>query len=421
MNAAVALASDVGVRKACWAFDVPRSTVYRRLKPPVPAARMGGARALTEAERLAVYEALCAERFVDASPAEVHATLLDEGHHLASVSTMYRILRSKRSVRERRPVRRHASYARPELVARGPNEVWTWDITKVRGPERRDWYHLYVIIDLFSRYVVGWFLASQETGALAERFIAETMKKHGVKAGELTLHSDRGASMRSKTVAEMLADIGVVRSHSRPRTSNDNAFSEAQFKTMKYCPFFPGSFTSVAEGRAFFDLFFHWYNEEHHHSGLAMLTPAVVFGGRVDEVVAVRQAAMDVAYGAHPERFVQGRPVVHRPSAEVWINRPNQQLPVVQANPSGAAEPPPEASVRPSPAQSADREVATEATERPEPPGATRSVASMARMARTATLPESPPAVPVRGVGRSEAGEQRRILGEATGQAMGQE
>jgi len=337
VRAAVELAADVGVAKACAAFEVSRATVYRRRSPRPRPCRTGGARALTEAERTRVHELLCSERFVDASPAEVHATLLDEGVNVASVSTMYRVLRAQRSVRERRAVRRHPSYAKPELVARAPNQVWTWDITKVRGPGRRDWYHLYVIIDLYSRYVVGWFVAAHETGALAERFIAETMVKHGVRAGELTLHSDRGASMRSKTVAEMLTDMGVVRSHSRPRTSNDNPFSESQFKTMKYCPFFPGSFASVAEAREFFALFFGWYNGEHHHSGIAMLTPAVVFGGTVDEVVAARQATMDAAYARHPERFVRGRPTVARPDAEVWINRPDQNLPVTSAE-SPAAE-----------------------------------------------------------------------------------
>lgn len=340
MIAAVALASEVGVAKASGAFDVSRTTVYRRRSPRLQAVRTGSPRALSEAERTKVHELLCAERFVDASPGEVHATLLDEGVNVASVSTMYRILRSKRAVRERRAVRRHPSYPRPELVARAPNQVWTWDITKIRGPERRDWYHLYVILDLYSRYVVGWFLAAHESGALAERFIAEAMVRHDVGPGELTLHSDRGTSMRSKTVAEMLADMEVVRSHSRPRTSNDNAFSEAQFKTMKYCPFFPGSFASVAEGREFFELFFGWYNDEHHHSGIAMLTPAVVFGGTVDKVVATRQVAMDAAYARHPERFVHGRPLVARPRPEVWINRPDQQLTITPSSPAAAAESP---------------------------------------------------------------------------------
>jgi putative transposase len=333
LSAALALSSAVGVRSACAAFDVSPATVYRRLSPRPPGVRTGGRRALSSVEREDVHAVLCAARFVDASPAEVHATLLDEGQHLASVSTMYRILRSKRQIRERRAVRRHPSYPRPELVARKPNQVWTWDITKVRGPQRRDWYHLYVIIDLYSRYVVGWLLAAHESGSLAERFIGETMAKHNIKPGELTLHSDRGTSMRSKTVVEMLADLGVVRSHSRPRTSNDNAFSESQFKTMKYSPFFPGSFASVEDGRGFFRLFFGWYNDEHHHSGIAMLTPAVVFGGTVEEVIAARQNTMDEAFERHPERFVGGRPVVAHPGEEVWINRPEQQLLVTEGQP----------------------------------------------------------------------------------------
>jgi putative transposase len=337
VTAAVSLAADVGVSKACAAFDVSRATVYRRLSPRPRTVRTGGARALDAAERDEVYRLLCSERFADASPAEVHATLLDEGVNVASVSTMYRILRSKRSVRERRTIRRNPSYPRPELVARGPNEVWTWDITKVRGPERRDWYHLYVIIDLFSRYVVGWFLATHESGSLAERFIAETMAEQGVQPNSLTLHSDRGAAMRSRTVAEMLADLGVVKSHSRPRTSNDNPFSEAQFKTMKYSPYFPGSFASIEEGREYFGLFFGWYNDEHHHSGIAMLTPADVYTGNVEAIVTSRQSVMDASYEKHPERFVHGRPLVARPASEVWINRPDHELEVGPAEPPKAA------------------------------------------------------------------------------------
>jgi hypothetical protein len=245
-----------------------------------------------------------------------------------------------------------------------------------------------------------------------------------VASGTLTLHSDRGTSMRSRTVAEMLDDLGVTKSHSRPRTSNDNPFSESQFKTMKYCPFFPGSFVSIAEGRAFFELFFGWYNTEHHHSGIAMLTPAVVHSGRADEVLEVRQAALDVAYAAHPERFVSGAPRAQRPPAEVWINRPAGQ--VVEPS-SGVAEPPPEASVRPSPTRSVDREGQAQATERPEPPGPTRSGARQGKAAEPlaprgashehgedgedATLPQPAPAVPVRGDGRSEAGEQADRVG----------
>jgi transposase InsO family protein len=248
---------------------------------------------------------------------------------------MYRILRQQRAVRERRAVRRHPTYTKPELVATAPNCLWSWDITKIRGPERRVWFHLYVILDVYSRYIVGWMLAATETATLAERFIAETLDKEGIAPGRgLTLHSDRGTSMRSKTVAELLDDLGVTKSHSRPRTSNDNPFSEAQFKTMKYCPFFPGNFASIAEGRDFFRLFFAWYNEEHHHSGIAMLTPSDVHAGRVEEVVAARQKALDAAWGAHPERFVGGPPIAGRPPAEVWINRPTHPIALPGSDPT---------------------------------------------------------------------------------------
>lgn len=403
MTAAMEIAPEVGVQDACAIFGVPRATVYRRRKLRVLQSRRRPARALSEEERAEVLRVLCSERFVDASPAEVHAALLEEGKYLASPSTMYRVLRSQRAVRERRAVRRHPSYTRPELVATAPNQVWTWDITKVRGPDRRVWFHLYVILDIYSRYVVGWMLAATESASLAERFIAETLEKEGVTRGTLTLHSDRGTSMRSRTVAEMLDDLGVTKSHSRPRTSNDNPFSESQFKTMKYCPFFPGSFASIEEGREFFGPFFGWYNTEHHHSGIAMLTPATVHGGRVDEVLEVRQAALDAGHAAHPERFVNGPPRAKRPPAEVWINRPAGQ---VVEPPSGVAEPPPEASVRPSPTRSVDREGAAKATERPEPPGPTRSAQrEHGEDGEDATLPKPVPAVPVRGDGRSEAGE----------------
>jgi putative transposase len=322
MKAAEAIAPEVGTKAACAALGASRATVYRRRKLKFPAVPKTSWRSLSADERAAVLRVLYDPKYVDASPAEVYATLLEEGVHLASVSTMYRILRSERAVRERRAVRRHAVYPKPELVATGPRQLWSWDITKVRGPERRVWFQLYVMLDVFSRKVVGWMLAAHESGALAERFIAETLDKEGILPGQLTIHSDRGTSMRSKTVAEFLADIGVTRSHSRPRTSNDNPFSEAQFKTTKYSPYFPGSFASIEEGREYFRLFFAWYNEEHHHSGIAMMTPSVVHAGRVDEIVAIRQQALDAAWQAHPERFIGGRPTASRPPAEVWINRP---------------------------------------------------------------------------------------------------
>ena len=353
MTAALSIAPMVGVLDACAAFGVPRATVYRRRQPRVAPTPRRVPRALSQAERAELLRVLYSKRFVDASPAEVHAALLDEKVYLASPSTMYRVLRAQRAVRERRAVARHPSYARPELVATAPNQVWTWDITKVRGPDRRVWFHLYVILDLYSRYVVGWFLSSTESASQAERFIAETIEKEAVPSDTLTLHSDRGTSMRSRTVAEMLDDLGVKKSHSRPRTSNDNPFSESQFKTMKYCPFFPGRFASVAEGRTFFTMFFGWYNTEHHHCGIAMLTPDTVHRGRVDEVVAVRQAALDAAHTAHPDRFVRGAPRAARPASEVWINRPSQAvLPTGEddssSSPQKAKNPPAES--RPSPA-----------------------------------------------------------------------
>jgi putative transposase len=336
MTAALSITPDVGVEAACAAFDVPRATVYRRRQLRVVRVRRPSWRALSMEERLEVLRVLYDPRFVDASLAEVHATLLDEGLHLASVSTMYRILRAQHAPHPAGAARgpRAAAGEPPplvpeaELVATGPHQVWSWDITKVRGPDRRVWFHLYVILDIFSRKVVGWMLAGHESGSLAEQFIADTLEKEGIAAGVLTLHSDRGTSMRSKTVAELLADIGVTKSHSRPRTSNDNPFSESQFKTMKYCPFFPGSFASIVEGREFFRLFFAWYNEEHHHSGIAMLTPSTVHSGLVNEVLTVRQAALDASWEAHPERFVHGPPRAAAPPTEVWINRPVHELAV---------------------------------------------------------------------------------------------
>jgi putative transposase len=329
MTMALEIAEDVGLKAACDALGVSRATVYRRRRPKPVAVRRPRARALLPEERENLLQVLFATRFVDASPAEVYATLLGEGAFLASISTMYRLLRAHNAVRERRNVTRRPSYERPELVATGPNQVWSWDITKVRGPERRTWYHLYVILDVYSRKVVGWMLAGHESGSLAERFIGDTFAKEKVNPDKLTLHSDRGTSMRSKTVAELLADIGVTKSHSRPRTSNDNPYSESQFKTMKYSPYFPGSFASIPEGRSFFDLFFSWYNEEHHHSGIAMLTPAVVHDGRAAEVQRVHQAALDKAWKANPERFVHGRPLVATLPAEVWINRPLKEVSLV--------------------------------------------------------------------------------------------
>ncbi len=354
MSIALAIMPDVGAVSACDALGVSRATLYRRLRPKTTAARAPSPRALTTVERAELHDVLCQERFMDASPAQVHATLLDEGVHLASVSTMYRVLRALRSVRERRAFRRHPNYERPELVATGPNQVWSWDITKVRGPNRRDWFHLYVIIDIFSRKVVGGTLAKTESGSLAVQLIADAAHREGIQPDILTLHADRGAAMRSKTVAELLDDLGVVRTHSRPRVSNDNAFSEAQFKTVKYSPYYPGSFSSVHDGRSYFELFFNWYNDEHHHSGLAMMTPSTVHNGLIDAVLAARQRALDEAYAANPVRFVNGPPRAKRPPTEAWINRPMSHM-VLQSGEDGSPSSPLKAentpsTTRPSPA-----------------------------------------------------------------------
>jgi putative transposase len=279
-------------------------------------------RALSEAERAQVREVLFSERFRDAGVAEVYATLLDEQVHLASISTMYRVLRAAGAMKERRRTASHPAWPKPELVARGPNQVWSWDITKLKGPTKSIFYALYVVIDVYSRYVVGWLLAESESAAHAERLLAESIEREGVVRQQLVIHSDRGAPMKSRTVAEMLADLGVNRSLSRPKTSNDNPISEAQFRTVKYHPDFPKRFGVIEDARGFCRPFFRWYNEEHHHTGIALLTPATVHHGHTEAVLAVRQATLLKAYEAHPERFINGPPVVARPPAEVWINPP---------------------------------------------------------------------------------------------------
>ncbi len=326
MSAAVGLGKEVGVVAACDALGVSRATFYRRRQPSRPARpRRPSHRALTPAERDEVLKVLNSERFADKAPYEVFTTLLDEGCYLGSIRTMYRILEANGQVRERRNQLRHPNYAKPELLATGPNQVWSWDITKLRGPEKWTYYYLYVIIDIFSRYVVGWMIAEKESAALAKRLIAETIGKEELTAEQreqLTLHADRGTSMKSKLVAQLLADLGVTKTHSRPYTSNDNPFSESQFKTLKYRPEFPGRFGGLEDGRAFCRSFFPWYNTEHHHHGIALLTPLQVHAGLADAVLAKRQQALDEAYGANPHRFAC-RPSVPTLARAVWINPPD--------------------------------------------------------------------------------------------------
>ena len=323
MQAIETTSPTMGTAAACDALGVARASVYRRRQPArPPAPRPTPPRALDPIERQTVLETLHSERFLDAAPAQVHATLLDEGTYLCSPRTMYRLLETAGEIKERRDQVRRPCYAAPELLATRPNEVWSWDITKLLGPAKWTYFYLYVILDIFSRYVVGWMLAPRETAALAERLIAETCTKHGIQPGQLTIHADRGGAMRSKPVALLLADLGVTKTHSRPHVSNDNPFSEAQFRTLKYCPQFPERFGSLEDGRAFGQVFFRWYNQEHRHSGLGFLTPAVVHFGHAATVREQRQQVLATAYAAHPERFVKGRPQPADLPTAVWINPP---------------------------------------------------------------------------------------------------
>jgi putative transposase len=313
-----------GIDATCDALGVCRSTYYRWKQPKVygPRHRLPPPRALLPDETRAVLDVLHEDRFADLAPAAVYATLLDEKRYLCSERTMYRVLASNHELRERRAQRMHPHYAAPELLATKPNQLWSWDITKLKGPTTWTYFHLYVILDVFSRYVVGWMVAPRESAALAERLIAETCERHGIQPGQLTVHADRGTSMRSKLVAELLADLGVTKTHSRPHVSNDNPFSEAGFKTLKYRPDFPARFGSLEDARAYCVDFFAWYNAEHYHSGIGLQTPEAVHYGRAHAVVADRAAVLALAHAAHPERFVRGVPRPRSLPTEVWINKP---------------------------------------------------------------------------------------------------
>jgi putative transposase len=272
-----------------------------------------------------VLNTLHSPRFLDQSPAEVYATLLDEGSYLCSLRSMYRLLASAQEVRERRNLLRHPRYQPPQLLATAPNQVWSWDITKLLGPVKWLYFYLYVMLDLFSRYVVGWMLAERESGALAKRLIEESCRQQGIEPGQLTLHSDRGPAMTSSSVSVLLARLGLIPSHSRPHVSNDNPFSEAQFKTLKYRPEFPDRFGSFEHALSFCRDFFPWYNHEHHHSALGLLTPGVVHAGHAPQRLDHRQRVLTAAYQAHPERFVRGRPTPPPLPPAVWINPPNSK------------------------------------------------------------------------------------------------
>jgi len=324
IESAQVLGEDVGLSEGCRALSVSRSSVYRMRKPKAePAPRPTPLRALRDEEKAELRAVLNSERFCDSAPREVYATLLDEdGVYLCHWRTMYRILEEHDEVQERRRQRCHPKRVKPELRATGPNQIWSWDITQLKGPGC--FYYLYKIIDVFSRYVVGWMVATRESGELAEKLIGETCAKQGIEKNQLILHADRGSAMRSKTVKDLLKDLGVEKSYSRPHTPTDNPYSESEFKTMKYRPEYPQEFSGLAHSRRWTRAFVRWYNNEHHHNGLALMTPATVHYGQVEDVRARRQSALDAAYAAHPERFVSGRPTPPELPKEVWINQPKK-------------------------------------------------------------------------------------------------
>jgi putative transposase len=311
--------------EACRLLGVSRATLYRRQRPPrlgPPAPRPAPPNALSELEREEVLGVLDSEEYCDLAPAQIWAWLLDDGRYLCSISTMYRLLRSVGENRERRRQRTHPAKKKPELIARRPNEVWSWDITKLAGPARGVYYQLYVIIDIYSRYVVGWIVAAAEDSMLAKDFIAAAVANQNIGPGQLAIHADRGASMTSKPVSQLLIDLGVDRSHSRPHISNDNPYSESNFKTLKYCPAFPGTFGSIEDARGFCAAFFDYYNHVHRHSGIGLHTPVTVHSGTATEIRAARAATLAAAYAANPARFAYREPQPPRLPKVAWINQP---------------------------------------------------------------------------------------------------
>jgi len=323
---AESLAKEVNIQQACAALAIPRASYYRwqdreehrskerrKNRPPL---------SLSAEEERVVLEILHSDRFVDQAPQEIYNALLDEGNYLCSVRTMYRILNKHGEVKERRNQLVHPYYQKPELLATAPNQLWSWDITKLRGPAKWTYYYLYVILDVFSRYVVGWMVANREQAALAQKLIEQTCEKQGIKPGQLTIHADRGSSMTSKPVAFLMADLGITKSHSRPYVSDDNPYSESQFKTLKYRPDFPERFDSIEDARAFCQPFFRWYNGEHYHSGIGFLTPEAVHYGNAEQIIKERQAVLLAAYEKYPKRF-KGKPPSPATIPEtVWINKP---------------------------------------------------------------------------------------------------
>lgn len=312
------------LRAVCDALGVSRASLYRRRAASSRPSRTRPkpARALSEVECTTVLDTLREPRFVDLAPAEVYATLLDEGTYLCSIRTFYRVLARHGEVRERRDQLRHPVYQKPELLAERPNEVWSWDITKLMGPAKWTYFYLYVIMDIFSRRVVAWCVADAESATLFGPLVRDAIDKHQVPAGQLTLHADRGAPMKAKATALLLADLGITKSHSRPHTSNDNPFSESHFKTLKYQPEFPQRFGCIEDARTFCRAFFDWYNRDHHHVGLGLMTPDQVHFGQVDDIHDARQQVLDRAFLANPQRFVRKAPRPPAKPVAAWINPP---------------------------------------------------------------------------------------------------
>jgi len=318
------------VSATCAALGLSRASLQRSTKrqsrpPTAPLSRPSPARALPAGSRQTVLDLLRSPRFADLAPAEIYATLLDEGVYHCSVSTMYRLLAANNEVLVRRKQLRHPIYTKPELLAVCPNEVWSWDITKLKGPAKWTYFYLYVIIDIFSRRVVGWCVADAESACLFKALFDDTIAKHQVPPGQLTLHADRGSPMKAKATAFLLADLGVTKSHSRPHTSNDNPFSESHFKTLKYQPTFPSCFGCMEDAKTFCRAFFAWYNQAHHHAGLGLMTPDQVHYGQIDQIHAARQITLDHAFEAYPERFVKRPPIPPAKPIAVWINPPKSK------------------------------------------------------------------------------------------------
>ena len=322
------LEAATSTRQACRLLGRSRATCYRRRRPPVqgpPAPRPAPPNKLTEPERQHVLSVLRSPEFCDLAPAQIWARLLDDGVYLCSISTMYRLLVIAGENRERRRQRTHPAKKKPELIATAANVVWSWDITKLKGPNRGEYYELFVIIDIYSRYVVNWCIAAAETGELAAEFIDAAYREQGVSKGQLILHADRGSAMTSKPVSQLLVDLGVARSHSRPHVSNDNPYSEAQFKTLKYCPAFPDRFGSITDARTFCVEFFDHYNHTHRHSGIGLHTPASVHYGTATEIREQRAATLDAAYASNPARFRHRRPEPPKLPTVAWINDPQRE------------------------------------------------------------------------------------------------